>query len=67
MARTGSGFRLSHPVVSLMPSLRSPLVCSMQTREAEYPEEVKRWERSGLEIFAEAFAGLDGSIHGLDT
>src|SRR3954447_20896892 len=29
-----------------------------QTREAEYMEEAKRWEKAELEIFAEALAAL---------
>ena len=31
---------------------------AMQTREAEYLEEAKRWEKPDLELFAEAFAAL---------
>lgn len=36
----------------------SACALAVQTRETEYLEEVKRWERPDLDVFAEAFAAL---------
>ena len=36
----------------------SACALAMQTREAEYLEEAKRWEKPDLELFAEAFGAL---------
>ena len=55
-----SGLSHRHPIRRIFEAFLCFTACALavQTREEEYLEEAKRWERPELDLFAEAFAAL---------